>query len=63
VEASVDHLHPCIPKSLGDYLRASIVTVQPGLRNQNTNFPQIAPPPACFVDLLSGFSPFVNKKI
>jgi hypothetical protein len=28
VEASVDHLHPCIPKSLGDYFRPTIVTIQ-----------------------------------
>jgi len=38
VEACVDDLHTCVAKGAGDDLRAPIVAVQTGLRNNHANF-------------------------
>ena len=37
MEACVDHFHPCVPESLGNYLRSPIMTIEARLRNQYTN--------------------------
>jgi hypothetical protein len=35
MKTGVDHLHPPVPKGLGDNLRSSIMAVQAGLRHQD----------------------------